>query len=307
MNKWTDEEEKGIIKKFKELNKSSDFDVKIFDEIKDSTNSSRSANAIKIRIYNHIANLLKNNGTYDSVGKQFNISKKQLKEIEKESEENKNNFKDNFKDNQKDNQKDNKEKKSDSTQNKDIVKTQYTNDGGYNINEEGNEKTDIDLDNVVDLGNFHHVNRIMDAVLKYYENISRLNKLKSEKIIDDDLYHIFVNKLKEFKFDKFSIINGLNVYDNINNINNINNKDDSDNIDKTEKIKTKSKSDNKSVNSNKSKKSNKSSSSKKNEKYEKYEKNEKHDKINKVKSKKYDSDSECEIEIPTTKLKKRIC
>jgi hypothetical protein len=78
----------------------------------------------------------------------------------------------------------------------------YTNDGGYQYGENKN---------ILNLNDFHHMNRTLNTVISYYENIERLNKLKENKTIEEDFYNDLIKKIKEFTFDKQQIINSLNV------------------------------------------------------------------------------------------------
>ena len=55
------------------------------------------------------------------------------------------------------------------------------------------------------------MNRTLNTVISYYENIDRLNKLKENKSIDEDFYNELIKKIREFTFDKQQIINSLNV------------------------------------------------------------------------------------------------
>ena len=82
------------------------------------------------------------------------------------------------------------------------VKTMYTNDGGYQYGENKN---------VLQLNDFHHMNRTLNTVISYYENIERLNKLRDNKTIDEEFYNNLIKKIKEFTFDKQQIINSLDV------------------------------------------------------------------------------------------------
>ena len=51
----------------------------------------------------------------------------------------------------------------------------------------------------------------MDTVLQFYENITRLNKLKKDNIIDESFYNDLIKKLNIFSFDKNKIICSLNM------------------------------------------------------------------------------------------------
>jgi hypothetical protein len=229
-NKWTDDEKSFVINKFK--------DGLSIEDIHKTGKINRSKYAIELKIYGHIYDLLQNGDNYEDVGQQFKKSKKEIKEIEKKIFEMRN--------------------KSDN-------QTQYTNDGGYVLNQNNNTNT-----NVLDLNDFYNINRTMNAVINYYENISKLNKLKSEKIIDDTFYNDLISKLNQFSFDKNKIINSLIITEKI----------DEKKLDKTNKS----------------------------EKTDDSDKIKKKDKKNKTETKiDTESDDESvEIEIPVKKLKKRL-
>jgi hypothetical protein len=196
MNKWTDDEKSFVINKFK--------DGLSIEEIHKTGKISRSKYAIELKVYGHIYDLLQNGDNYEEVGQQFKRSKKEIKEIEKKIFEMRN--------------------KSDNTQ--------YTNDGGYVLNQNNNT-------NVLDLNDFYNINRTMNAVINYYENISKLNKLKSEKVIDELFYNDLISKLNQFSFDKNKIINSLIISDKTDKI------DKTDDIDKIKKKEKKNKQENK--------------------------------------------------------------
>lgn len=227
-NKWTDDEKSFVINKFK--------DGLSIEEIHKTGKISRSKYAIELKVYGHIYDLLQNGDNYEEVGQQFKRSKKEIKEIEKKIFEMRN--------------------KSDNTQ--------YTNDGGYVLNQNNNT-------NVLDLNYFYNINRTMNAVINYYENISKLNKLKSEKIIDEPFYNDLISKLNQFSFDKTKIINSLIISEK--------------NTEKTDKT-------------DKSEKTDDIDKIKKKEKKNKQE--------NKQENKTDSDDASVEIEIPVKKLKKRL-
>ena len=227
MNKWTDDEKSFVINKFK--------DGLSIEEIHKTGKISRSKYAIELKVYNHIYDLLQNGDNYEVVGQQFKRSKKEIKEIEKKIFEMRN--------------------KSDNTQ--------YTNDGGYVLNQNNNT-------NILDLNDFYNINRTMNAVINYYENISKLNKLKSEKVIDEPFYNDLISKLNQFSFDKNKIINSLIISEK--NTEKTDKTEKTDDIDKIKKKEKKNKQENKT-------------------------------------EKKIDTESDdgsVEIEIPVKKLKKRL-
>jgi len=148
---------------------------KTIEEICKSKKINRSEFAIKCKIYLTIYDQLQNGKEHSDVAIEFNKSKKEIKQIEKEAFE---------------------------IKNKTDTKTMYTNDGGYKY---GENKTQ----NTIDLNEFHHINRTMNIVLSYYENIERLNKLKKNDLIDEDFYNKLMVKLNNFTFDKEKIIESL--------------------------------------------------------------------------------------------------
>jgi len=223
MNKWTDDEKSFVINKFK--------DGLSIEEIHKTGKISRSKYAIELKVYNHIYDLLQNGDNYEEVGQQFKRSKKEIKEIEKKIFEMKN--------------------KSDNG-------TQYTNDGGYVLNQNNT--------NILDLNDFYNINRTMNAVINYYENIGKLNKLKSEKIIDEPFYNDLISKLNQFSFDKKKIIDSLII------------SEKPDKLDKTDDS----------------------------DKIKKKEKNNKQEKKIEKKIDTDSDDGSVEIEIPVKKLKKRL-
>jgi len=119
----------------------------------------RSKFAIECKLYGHIYDLLQNGNTHDELAKTFNQSKKEIKAIESKVFE---------------------------MRNKSDIKTMYTNDDGYKYQE---------TNNILDLNDFYHVNRTMNTLLNYYENIERLNKLKLSNTIDEEFYNQLINKL----------------------------------------------------------------------------------------------------------------
>jgi hypothetical protein len=167
MNKWTEDEKNFIINKFKE--------GKSIEEIHQTGKISRSKFAIECKLYGHIYDMLQNGKSHSNVAEEFNISKKEVKNIEQKMFE---------------------------MRSKTDTKTMYTNDGGYQYGENKN---------VLNLNDFHHMNRTLNTVISYYENIDRLNKLKENKTIEEDFYNNLIKKIKEFTFDKQQIINSLDV------------------------------------------------------------------------------------------------
>ena len=167
MNKWTEDEKNFIIDKFKQGNS--------IEEIHQMGKISRSKFAIECKLYGHIYDILQNGKSHSDVAEEFNISKKEVKNIEQKMFE---------------------------MRSKTDTKTMYTNDGGYNYGEHKN---------ILNLNDFHHMNRTLNTVISYYENIDRLNKLKENKTIEEDFYNDLIKKMKEFTFDKQQIINSLDV------------------------------------------------------------------------------------------------
>lgn len=168
-NKWTDDEISFILDKFKE--------GKTIEEIHNTGKISRSKYAIECKIYGNIYDLLQTGKTHKEVAETYNISKKEVKEIEIKAFEMKN---------------------------KTDTKTMYTNDTGYKYGESTST-------NILDLNDFHNLNRTMNTVLSYYENIERLNKLKNSNTIDENFYNKLMEKLKDFTFDKEKIIDSIGV------------------------------------------------------------------------------------------------
>lgn len=172
MNKWTEDEKNFIIDKFKEGN--------TIEEIHQMGKISRSKFAIECKLYGHIYDMLQNGKSHSDVAGEFNISKKEVKNIEQKMFE---------------------------MRSKTDTKTMYTNDGGYQYGENKN---------ILNLNDFHHMSRTLNTVISYYENIDRLNKLKENNTIEEDFYNNLIKKIKEFTFDKQQIINSLNVNVNVN-------------------------------------------------------------------------------------------
>lgn len=202
----------------------------------------RSKFAIELKIYNQIYDNLQKGDTYEEVATEYNRTKQEIKDIEKKMFEMKN---------------------------KSEQQTPYTGDGGYVYNP---------TPSPLDFSELHHVNRTMNTVLHFYENISRLNKLRSDKIIDDDFYNKLVQKLDKIKINihKDKVINSLE-----------------------------------STNNNPNPNSNPEQSDNKSEKEDKKNKSEKSEDVKPVKKftkKKDESDDDAsvEIEIPVKKLKKRL-
>ena len=167
MNKWTEDEKNFIIDKFKQGNS--------IEEIHQMGKISRSKFAIECKLYGHIYDILQNGKSHSDVAEEFNISKKEVKNIEQKMFE---------------------------MRSKTDTKTMYTTDGGYNYGEHKN---------ILNLNDFHHMNRTLNTVISYYENIERLNKLKENKTIEEEFYTELIKKVKEFTFDKQQIINSLDV------------------------------------------------------------------------------------------------
>jgi hypothetical protein len=145
------------------------------EEIHQMGKISRSKFAIECKLYGHIYDMLQNNKSHADVAFIFNITKKEVKSIEQKMFE---------------------------MRSKTDTKTMYTNDGGYQYGEHKN---------IVNLNEFHNMNRTLNTVISYYENIDRLNKLKENKTIEEDFYNDLIKKVKEFTFDKQQIINSLDL------------------------------------------------------------------------------------------------
>ncbi len=235
MNKWTDDEKKYVIKKYKEGYTP--------EEIHKTGKINRSKYAIELKIYNQIYDQLQNGDTHDDITKEYKKSTQEIKEIEKKIFEMKN--------------------KSDH-------QTPYTNDGGYVYNP-----------TPLDFSEYHHVNRIMNTILHFYENINRLNKLKEDNIIDDAFYNALVQKLDKINIDKDKVINSLETT--ISQINTHSNTQP--NTHSNTQSNTENNSDQPDKLATKKEKSEKKITKKKNES---------------------DDDASVEIEIPVKKLKKRL-
>ena len=147
-----------------------------FKEIEETGKIKRSAYAIELRIGNIIYDKIQAGQTYEDLAEEYKKTKDDIIELEKKIFQMKH--------------------KLDNS-------TPYTNDGGYVLNSQN-------LDNFsVNLGDMHHVNRTMQTVLNFYENISRLNKLKQEKLIDNEFYNDIMKGLNDFTFDKQKIIDSI--------------------------------------------------------------------------------------------------
>lgn len=209
------------------------------EEIHKTGKVNRSKFAIELKIYNQLYDQLQKGDTYGEVATEYNRTKQEIKDIEKKIFEMKN--------------------KSDQP-------TPYTGDGGYVYNPTTSS---------LDFSELHNINRTMNTILHFYENISRLQKLKSDKIIDDEFYNNLVQKLDKINIDKDKVLNSLEP-------SNIN----TNNITNTEQ------------------------ENKKSEKDDKKNKSEKDDvkPVKKFTKKKDESDDDAsvEIEIPVKKLKKRL-
>jgi hypothetical protein len=149
-----------------------------FKEIEESGKIKRSAYAIELRIGNIIYDKIQGGLTYEDLAEEYKKSKEDIMELEKKIFQMKH--------------------KSD-------VTTSYTNDGGYTLNEKNINDSNINL------GDMHHINRTMQTVLNFYENIARLNKLKQDKLIDNDFYNDLMKGLNEFTFDKQKIIDSIKL------------------------------------------------------------------------------------------------
>jgi hypothetical protein len=171
MNKWTEDEKNFILEKYKS--------GKSIEEIHKTGKINRSKYAIECKLYGHIYDLLQNGKSHSSVSKEFDRTVDEIKEIEIKAFE---------------------------MRNKSDTKTMYTGDGGYKY---GETKAKIGGGND-ELSSFHNINRTMNTILSYYENIDRLNRLKQSKTIDDDFYKQLMTQLNNFTFDKQKIINSLN-------------------------------------------------------------------------------------------------
>jgi hypothetical protein len=145
------------------------------EEIHQMGKISRSKFAIECKLYGHIYDMLQNGKSHADVAGEFNITKKEVKTIEQKMFE---------------------------MRSKTDTKTMYTNDGGYQYGEQKN---------VLNLNDFHHMNRTLNTVISYYENIDRLNKLKKNNSIEEEFYNNLIKKIKEFTFDEQQIINSLDV------------------------------------------------------------------------------------------------
>lgn len=150
---------------------------KSIDEIFKMNKIKRSKYAIECKIYGHIYDLLQNGTSHSKVAKEFSKTKNDIEEIEKKAFEMKN--------------------QSD-------VKTMYTGDGGYKYG----EKTDA----YSEIGKIQNINRTMNTVLSFYENIERLNKLKQSNAIDNDFYKNIMVQLNKFTINKDAIIKSFDGY-----------------------------------------------------------------------------------------------
>lgn len=187
---------------------------KTIDKIHNMGKIKRSRYAIECKLYSHIYDMLQNGQSHKNIAKEFNKTKDEIKEIEKKAFDMKN--------------------KSD-------VVTTYTNDGGYKYQKSNND--------MIDLNNFYHLNRTMNAVLSYYENIERLSKLKKHNIIDEDFYDKLMEKLNKFNFDKNKIIDSLIVKDKDLSKNKLDNIDENsvDSVDSVDDVDDVNKEDNKPI------------------------------------------------------------
>lgn len=151
---------------------------KSYDEIHKSKKVSRSAYAIECKLVNMINDELSSGKSHKEVAKLFNRNKDEIKEMEAKSFE---------------------------IRNKSAVNTQYTNDGGYEY------KKNKSPEELLDLSEFQHINRVVGTVVNFYENISRIHKLHKDNIIDEDFYNQLLQKLQDFKFDKDKILQSVDM------------------------------------------------------------------------------------------------
>jgi hypothetical protein len=223
MSKWTKEELDYVNEKFKKGLSAEE----ISSVGKKEKKLERSPLSVEYKVYPELCGLLENGKSYEDVAKLFNRTAKDVKTIEKKYNEIK---KDKF-------------PTSEKSSNNDSSKTMYTNVGGYVLN-----NTNIQTDSF-DLNELYDVNRKMDAMLNFYENYSRLNKLKSEKIITENFYTEVSNRLNEFKFNTKLFVNDLiSNDDNDDNDDNNNNNNDKTETKKSTKYVSKNVSKNDSKN-----------------------------------------------------------
>lgn len=147
-----------------------------FEEMANSGKIKRSAYAIELKLSNIIYDKMQNGFSYAELSNEFNKPEKDIIDMEKKIFEMKN---------------------------KSNNQTPYTNDGGYVLNQ---------TNNIYDFSDIHHINRTMHVVLNFYENIDRLNKLKQNKLIDNDFYNDLMKGINEFTFDKKKILDSLNSF-----------------------------------------------------------------------------------------------
>jgi hypothetical protein len=212
-NKWTQDELDTVSDMFK--------NGKSYDEIHKSKKVSRSAYAIECKLVNMVNDEIQTGKSHKEVAKLFNREKAEIKNMEAKAFE---------------------------IKNKSAVNTQYTNDGGYEYKKKSNHNHNLtggDKSNLLDLSEFQHINRVVGTVANFYENISRLNKLKDDDIIDEKFYKQLMKRIKEFTFDKDKILQSIDMSnynnDNSNNDGNNNNDGNDNNVDDKNSCDTKSK------------------------------------------------------------------
>ena len=169
-----------------------------FEDMANSGKIKRSAYAIELKLSNIIYDKMQNGYTYGELSDEFNKPEKDIIDMEKKIFEMKN---------------------------KSNNQTPYTNDGGYVVNQSNSQ---------FDFGDMHHINRTMHVVLNFYENIDRLNKLKQNKLIDEQFYNDLMKGINEFTFDKKKILDSLKLS---------NKSDKSEKSEKTEKTEKTDKTD----------------------------------------------------------------
>jgi hypothetical protein len=173
-----------------------------YEQIHKSKKVSRSPFAIECKIVTLINDELQSGKSHKEVAKLFNRTKSEIKDLESRAFE---------------------------IKNKPSATTQYTNDGGYEYKK---KKTPEEL---LDLSEFQHINRVVGTVVHFYENISRLNRLHDENIIQDDFYKKLINKINDFEFDKDKIIQSIDFSNYKKSDNNDDNYDDNSSDKKSDK------------------------------------------------------------------------
>lgn len=212
-NKWTQDELDTVSDMFK--------NGKSYDEIHKSKKVSRSAYAIECKLVNMVNDEIQSGKSHKEVAKLFNREKGEIKNMEAKAFE---------------------------IKNKSTVNTQYTNDGGYEYKKKSNNNSNLNLNggeksDLLDLSEFQHINRVVGTVANFYENISRLNKLKDDDIIDKDFYKQLMKRIKEFTFDKDKLLKSIDMsnYNNDNSNNDDENNDNNDNNNFSDKSESKHK------------------------------------------------------------------